>query len=84
MNQRKPEVDETPLAVTSNGTVLLNAIELEGRDSLLKLVMRASAMERPVFVGVALTSEEVERVRDRAAPALEEGAAVVIASWLRR
>jgi hypothetical protein len=55
-------VVRTPLAVTSDGEVLLNVGELDVRHAVNALVRLAKAEPGAVFIGVVLGRREVQRL----------------------
>ncbi|MCK6588414.1 MAG: hypothetical protein HUU21_00075 [Polyangiaceae bacterium] len=64
----------SPLGVTSDGTVVANLAQLETVEDIQEAVQRALQSGRVVFIGVALTQEEVafllRRLDDSGADAL--------------
>jgi hypothetical protein len=59
VNRRNDKVGVASIAFTVDGTVLLNVAASYGPASVSKLLERAVNEGRPIFVGIALTREEV-------------------------
>ena len=77
-------VHRAPLAVASDGTVLLNVTEFEGvkrPEELLKIALRE---EGRVLVGLELEPKEVKTILARLEHCTAEGAAVVVAARQRK
>ncbi len=53
------KVSMAPLAITSDGDLLLNVAMTDGPDDPRQLVERALAQGTPIFVGVVATAREV-------------------------
>ena len=67
-----------PLAVASDGSVLVNLAHFDGVASVADAVEKAVNAQREVFFGVVVTTEELHRiVLPRVAQAAREAAAYV-------
>lgn len=64
-----------PLAIATDGSVLLNAIAFTAKDEPNAILAAALTLKRPVFVGVALTMEETHE----ALPLIDDAAAEIAA-----
>jgi hypothetical protein len=60
-------IDRAPLAVTSEGVVLLNAAIFDVPKRIDAIVRVALRQRGAVFIGVALSRREVERLLDETA-----------------
>jgi hypothetical protein len=60
-------VDRAPLAVTSDGTVLLNVARFDVPRRIEDIVRVAMSQSGAVFIGVALSAAETRRLRDELA-----------------
>jgi hypothetical protein len=76
-------VHRAPLAVASDGTVLVNATEFDGEktEELLEIAVRERGR---VFIGVELEPEEVKRILARGEDGLAEAAARVVGARQRK
>ena len=55
MSRRRPRVVQAPMAVTSDGTIIVNAVQLGlGETSPDVMIANARATGLPIFVGVAI------------------------------
>ena len=70
-------VHQAPLALTSDGEILLNVGRFDDVRSLDEVLGLARAERGPVFVGVALRDDEVRLASRRLADAAEETAALL-------
>ena len=77
-------VHRAPLALASNGTVLLNLAEFDGARSPAALLKRALAQEGAVFIGVRLSGAEVQRVLARLDDNYAEAAAYLAGGRQRK
>jgi len=77
-------VHRAPLALCSDGTVLLNLAEFDGVRSPAALLERALAQEGAVFIGVQLSGAEVERVLTRLDDNYTEAAAYLAGGRQRK
>src|SRR5208337_4362603 len=59
MSRPSSKVSEAPMAVASDGSLLLNVAMTDGPLDAKKLVERALAQGSPVFIGVVATRSEV-------------------------
>ncbi len=75
--RRSTRVSTTPLAVTSDGTLLLNVAMTDGPTDPRQLVERAMAQGSPVFVGVVLGGRDRRIAMTRMIEATDE-----TASWI--
>jgi len=66
-----------PLALASDGTVLVNLAEFDGPRSLEAFLEKAMVQKGAVFVGVQLTPAELRRVLSRVGDGCTEAAAYV-------
>ena len=57
--RRSKRVSMAPMAVASDGTLLINVALTDGPDDPVKLVERALAQGTAVFVGVVATAQEI-------------------------
>ena len=80
MRRRKPRIYDAPMAVASDGTILINVAHVEDERDVAKLVERAAA-EGHVFIGVGLTARECSRIKKPIDDALAE---IVACTWGRR
>ncbi len=78
MNKRKPRVDISPFAITSQGRIFVNVHHVNGGRNPKALLELALAADGAVFIGVSLTGWEVKRVLRAADDALFEAAAVTV------
>lgn len=76
-------VSDAPLAVTSDGTVLVNVAGYQGVLEPERLLEMALADEGEVFIGVVLDAGEVEQVLERLSHGTAEAAAYVLGARLR-
>ncbi len=60
------KVATAPLALTSNGDVLVNLAEFDGPGDLQSLLVRALRQRGRVFIGVELTRAEVSEILENA------------------
>ena len=60
--RRAPTVLQTPIAVTSDGKILVNVALTDGPQDPKKLLERALAERGRVFIGVAVTPNETALV----------------------
>ena len=67
-----------PLALSSAGTVFVNVAMFDGVETPAEILDRALAEPGDLFVGVALSQEDLENVRPRITSACREAAAFVI------
>jgi hypothetical protein len=58
-------IHRAPLAVTTDGTVLLNLAAFDAPKHIETLVKLAAAQPGAVFIGVALTASEVAHLVDQ-------------------
>jgi hypothetical protein len=72
-----------PLAIGSDGTVLLNLLEVCGTSRPEELLQRALEQGGPVFIGVGLTQAEIDLARERLGHSAAEAAARLVAGRLR-
>ena len=70
-------IHRAPLALASDGTVVLNLSEFDGPRSLEAFLDKALAQKGAVFIGVELTPAEVRRVLARLDDGSQEAAAYV-------
>ena len=77
-------VHRAPLAVASDGTVLVNVTEFEGVKAPEELLEIAVRERGRVFVGVELEPKEVESILGRLEHCTAEAAAVVVGARQRR
>ena len=63
-------IDRAPLAVTSEGVVLLNVARFDVPKKIQEIVRVALQQRGAVFIGVALSPAEVRRLLDEAAMVL--------------
>lgn len=77
------KIHQAPLAVASDGTLLLSVRELDATESLDGLVAAACNHQGAVFVGVALSRGETRRVLGDLTHAHREVAAYVAGARLR-
>lgn len=75
---------DDPLAVTSTGIVLANAMWFDGVETAEEALRRALREPSRVFVGVALEADEVTDVVDYMRDLVEEPAGFVIGRRQRR
>ena len=71
-------VHDAPLALTSDGTVLVNLAHFDGPRSPAALLRRALAQKGQVFIGVQLTEQEVDDVLERLRHGSAEAVAYVV------
>jgi len=77
-------VHRAPLALTSDGTVLLNVAEFDGRRDLAELLRKARSTRGRVFIGVEVDGREVALIVEEAAGGAAEGVARVVGRRQRR
>jgi hypothetical protein len=70
--QRRIEVSTAPMAITSDGTLLVNAARLTTGDGFEEAIKAAAATGRPVFVGVGLDPKTAGRALERLDDAVAE------------
>jgi hypothetical protein len=63
-------IDRAPLAVSSDGNVLLNVARFDVPKKIEDIVRTALRQRGAVFIGVALSAAEVRRLLDEAAMVL--------------
>lgn len=73
-----------PLAITSDGDVLLNLVELTGAPVIERVARELAGLDAPVFVGVRLTAGEIDAVLDRIDNALAEAVGRLVGQRRRR
>jgi hypothetical protein len=71
------QIHRAPLALASDGTVLVNLAEFDGPRSLGAFLEKAMAQKGAVFVGVQMTPAEVRRVLSDVSDNYKEAAAYV-------
>ena len=71
-------VHDAPLALTSDGTVLVNVTHFDGPRSPAALLKRALAQKGKVFIGVVLSKEEVNDVLEQLRHGSAEAVAYVV------
>ena len=81
MSRRSKKTSTAPLAVASDGTVLLNMVHADGSRDPTMLLERALHEGGVVFVGVTITRPEQALLLKRMDDATEETAAWI---WGRR
>ena len=69
MNAR---LHSAPLAVASDGSVLVNAVEFDGEVDMAAVMERAIKQSGTVFIGVAVTPAEQRALCEFLAPTLHE------------
>ena len=62
MSRRRSRVMEAPAALSSDGSVLVNANQLGVGSTLAEIVAHAEATGLPIFVGVALPARGVRPI----------------------
>ena len=67
-----------PLAMGSDGTVLLNLLEICEKASPEELLQRALERSGSIFIGVGLTHQEIDLARERLGHAAAEAAARIV------
>ena len=72
-----------PLAIGSDGTVLLNFKELCATATRKELLQQALEQDGRIFIGVGLTRAEIDIVRERSGHAAAEAAARIVAGRTR-
>jgi len=77
-------IHQASFAVTSNGQLLLNVLELDAKETLQRLMDTAAAHRGAVFVGIALTRAEAHRVLADTAHGHREAAAHIGGVRIRR
>ena len=77
-------VHRAPLALYSDGSLLLNLAEFDGARSPAALLERALEQEGAVFIGVQLSSAEVQRVLARLDDSYAEAAAYLAGGRQRK
>jgi hypothetical protein len=75
--RRKPRVVKAPMAVASDGSILINVAASAGPHDTVKLVERAVAEGCPIFAGVTVSAQERRLVLTHLDDATAE-----IASWI--
>jgi len=61
----KDQLHSSPLAVTSDGTVVANLAHFNDMEDLQEAIQRALQLGRLLFISVALTPEEADFIRKR-------------------
>jgi hypothetical protein len=77
-------VHHAPLALASDGTVLVNIAHFDGPHSTAALLALALKQPGPVFIGVVLSQEELEGALLRLSHGHAEAAAYVVGARQRR
>lgn len=77
-------VHPAPLALTSDGTVLVNVAVFDGRRDLAALVRKARATRGRAFIGVEVDGREVAVVLECASHAHAEAVAGIVGKRQRR
>ena len=77
-------IHRAPLALASDGTVVLNMSEFDGPRSLEAFLEQAMAQKGRVFVGVQMAPAEVRRVLARLDDGSQEAAAYVAGGRQKR
>jgi hypothetical protein len=80
----KRYLDLAPFAITSDGAILINVAAFAGTEDLDELVLAAKVQSRGVFVGVMLTSEEMDLAMARLDNAAAETAARIVGRRRKR
>jgi len=75
------QVHRAPLALTSDGTVLVNVAEFDGRRDLAELLRKARSTRGRVFIGVEVDGREVALIATEAAGGVAEGVARGWRGW---
>ena len=75
----KRKTHRAPLALSSDGSVLLNATEFHGAKPAAELVEIALQQRGRVFIGVELKPKEVKVILDRLEHSTAEAAARIVA-----
>jgi len=79
-----PTVHPAPFALTSDGTVLINAAEMTSAASLEEILMWLANHDGPLFIGVVITASERKTTLLRLDHALADAAAHLAGARTRR
>jgi len=72
------QLHRAPLAVTSDGTVVVNMADFDGRLDLGAVVERAARQPGAIFVGVVVSGAERDRLLAFMKPTLTEAASITV------